>query len=140
MKKLIFSAALVLSLGLAGCGDSSTNDKPKESNTNAEAEQKVLAKTTEDVIQHFKDDNLEIGEVSDLPNDEFGNIRKEGKRILIPSLGSDAGGRLFLFDNEENLQKAKSYYDELSNSGPMFYSHTHQKWTFLTSDEWRYGR
>lgn len=131
MKKLIFSAALVLSLGLAGCGDSSTNDKPKESNTNAEAEQKVLAKTTEDVIQHFKDDNLEIGEVSDLPNDEFGNIRKEGKRILIPSLGSDAGGRLFLFDNEENLQKAKSYYDELSNSGPMFYSHTHQSGLFL---------
>ncbi|UED78241.1 hypothetical protein FH508_0012250 [Lysinibacillus sp. CD3-6] len=66
MKKLIFSAALVLSLGLAGCGDSSINDKPKESNTNAEAEQKVLAKTTEDVIQHFKDDNLEIGEVSDI--------------------------------------------------------------------------
>jgi len=131
MKKIIFSAALVLSLGLAGCGDSSTNDKPKESNINAEEEKKVLAKSTEDVIQHFKDDNLELGEVSDLPNDEFGNIRKEGKRILIPSLGADAGGRLFLFEKEEDLQKAKSYYDELGNSGPMFYSHTHQSGLFL---------
>ncbi|MED3875438.1 hypothetical protein [Lysinibacillus capsici] len=131
MKKLIFSAALVLSLGLAGCGDSSTSEKPIDNNSDAEQEQKVLAKTTEDVIKYFKDDNLEIGEVSDLPNDEFGNIRKEGKRLLIPSLGADAGGRLFLFDSEENLQKAKSYYDELGNSGPMFYSHTHQSGLFL---------
>ncbi len=131
MKKIIFSAALVLSLGLAGCGDSSTNDKPKESNINVEEEKKVLAKSTEDVIKHFKDDNLELGEVSDLPNDEFGNIWKEGKRLLIPSLGADAGGRLFLFENEEDLQKAKSYYDELGNSGPMFYSHTHQSELFL---------
>lgn len=131
MKKLIFSAALVLSLGLAGCGDSSTSEKPKDNNSDTEQEQKVLAKTTADVIKYFKDDKLELGEVSDLPNDEFGNIRKEGKRLLIPSLGADAGGRLFLFDSEENLQKAKSYYDELGNSGPMFYSHTHQSGLFL---------
>ncbi|EON70672.1 hypothetical protein [Lysinibacillus sphaericus] len=132
MKKLIFSAALVLSLGLAGCGaDSSKEDKPKENGAKTEEPQKVLAKTTDDVIKHFKDDGLETGEVSDLPNDEFGNIRKEGKRVLIPSLGDDSGGRLFLFDSEENLQKAKSYYDELGNSGPMFYSHTHQSGLFL---------
>lgn len=131
MKKLIFSAVLVLSLGLVGCGDSSTNEKPKDTNSNTEEEQKALAKTTEDVINYFKDDNLELGEVSDLPNDEFGNIRKEGKRLLVPSLGADAGGRLFLFDNEENLKKAKSYYDELGNNGPMFYSHTHQSGLFL---------
>lgn len=131
MKKLIFSAALVLSLGLAGCGDSSTNKNPKGTDSNTEEEQKILAKTTNDVIKHFKDDNLGLGEVSDLPSDEFGNIRKEGKRLLVPSLGDDAGGRLFLFANEENLQKAKSYYDELGNSGPMFYSHTHRSGLFL---------
>ncbi|WP_312507386.1 hypothetical protein [Lysinibacillus sp.] len=78
MKKLIFSAALVLSLGLAGCGDSSTSEKPKDNNSDTQQEQKVLAKTTEDVIKYFKDDNLELGEVSDLPNDEFGKfVRKE---------------------------------------------------------------
>ncbi|MGE7132876.1 hypothetical protein [Lysinibacillus xylanilyticus] len=131
-KKLIFNAALVLSLGLAGCGtDSSKEDNPKENGAKTEEHQKVQAKTTDDVIKHFKDDGLELGEVSDLPNDEFGNIRKEGKRILIPSLGNDSGGRIFLFDNEENLKKAKSYYDELGNSGPMFYSHTHQSGKFL---------
>lgn len=131
MKKLIFSAAFVLILGLVGCGDSSTNEKAKDNNSNTQEELKELAKTTDDVIKFFKDDNLELGEVSDLPNDEFGNIRKEGKRLLVPSLGADAGGRLFLFDNEENLKKAKSYYDELGNNGPMFYSHTHQSGLFL---------
>ncbi|MEA0565834.1 hypothetical protein [Lysinibacillus irui] len=40
---------------------------------------------------------MEVGEVSDLPNKEFGNGRKEGKRILIPSLGEESGGRLFIF-------------------------------------------
>lgn len=131
MKKLIFSAAFVLILGLVGCGDSSTNEKAKDNNSNTQEELEELAKTTYDVIKFFKDDNLELGEVSDLPNDEFGNIRKEGKRLLVPSLGADAGGRLFLFDNEENLKKAKSYYDELGNNGPMFYSHTHQSGLFL---------
>ncbi|MFJ8103093.1 hypothetical protein [Lysinibacillus sp. NPDC096212] len=130
--KLIFSAALVLSLGLTGCGsDSSKDDKPKENGAKTEEHQKVLAKTTDDVIKHFKDDGLELGEASDLPKDEFGNIRKEGKRIFIPSLGDNSGGRIFLFDNEENLKKAKSYYDELGNSSPMFYSHTHQSGKFL---------
>lgn len=90
-----------------------------------------MAKTIDDVLKHFKDDGLELGEVSDLPKDEFGNIRKEGKRILIPSLGDDSGGRFFLFDNEEGLKKAKTYYDELGNSSPMFYSHTHQSGLFL---------
>ncbi|MEQ6357754.1 hypothetical protein ABNX05_24420 [Lysinibacillus sp. M3] len=131
-KKLIFSAALVLSLGLAGCGeDKAKEETQKENGTKAEEPQKVLAKTVDDVLEHFKKDGLELGEVSELPKDEFGNIRKEGKRVLIPSLGDDSGGRLFLFDNEENLKKAKSYYDELGNSGPLFYSHTHQSGLFL---------
>lgn len=126
-KKLIFGVALILSLGLAGCSE----DKTKDNSAKTEEQQKALAKTVDAVIKYFKDDGLEIGEVSDLPNDEFGNIRKEGKRILIPSLGTDSGGRLFLFEDEENLNKTKSYYDELGNSGPLFYSHTHQSGLFL---------
>lgn len=87
--------------------------------------------TTADVVQQFKDDGLEVGETSDLPKKEFGNMRKEGTRVLIPSLGDDAGGRIFLFDNEKDLAKAKSYYDDLGDAGSMFYSHTHQAGNFL---------
>ncbi|HBJ01836.1 MAG TPA: hypothetical protein DDY89_15420, partial [Lysinibacillus sp.] len=97
---------------------------------NTEAAQKSTDKsitiTTESIIKQFKTDGLEVGEVSDLPNKEFGNGRKEGKRILIPSLGKDAGGRLFIFKDTKSLTQAKGYYDGLSDMGPLFYSHTHQ--------------
>lgn len=87
--------------------------------------------TTDYIIQRFKEAGLEIGTVSNLDNSQFGNIRKEGKRILIPSLGEDSGGRLYLFDNEDDLKTAKNYYDSISNMGPIFYSHTHQSGLFL---------
>jgi len=87
--------------------------------------------TTENIIKQFKTDGLEVGAVSDLPNKEFGNGRKEGKRILIPSLGEDAGGRLFIFKDTKSLAQAKGYYDGLSDMGPLFYSHTHQNGLIL---------
>ena len=50
---------------------------------------------------------------------------------MVPALGEDSGGRLFKFKNTSDLEKAKSYYDELSNSGPLFFSHTYAKGDFL---------
>ncbi|MGY3186425.1 hypothetical protein [Lysinibacillus sp. TE18511] len=54
-KKLIFSAALVLSLGLAGCGtDSAKEEKPKEETTTASTGEKDAAK--EDTTKEEKKD------------------------------------------------------------------------------------
>ncbi len=54
MNKLIFSTALVLSLGLAGCGEEKAKEEPqKENGTKTEEQQRVQAKTTDDVIKHF---------------------------------------------------------------------------------------
>lgn len=78
-----------------------------------------------DIVEQFKTDGLEIGEISDLDNSEFGESREEGKRILIPSLGDDKGGRLFVFKDEEGLNAAKSYYDDLGKGSPLLYSHTY---------------
>lgn len=113
MKKLIFITALILSVGLAACGGNEATV------------------TADQVIQQFKDDGLEIGEVSDLESKEYGNTRQEGKRILVPSLGEDAGGRLFVFKDEDGMNEAKSYYDELGNGSPMLYSHTHANGVYL---------
>ena len=129
LKKLLWIGALSALL-LAACGDSGTNDT-KENSAEVKEDNNEVAETTEEVIEHFKVEGLEIGEISDLENKEFGNLREEGKRILIPSLGEDAGGRLFKFKDKEGLEEAKSYYDELGNSGPMFYSHTHANGLFL---------
>lgn len=113
LKKLLMFITLLAALTLAACGDEKSSV------------------TTNDVIQSFKDAGLEIGEISDLENKEFGNTREEGKRILVPSLGEDAGGRLFKFKDSKGLEDAKSYYDELSSGGPLFYSHVHANGLFL---------
>lgn len=116
LKKLIGLILLVMTLALAACGGT-------------EARGKDL--TADDVIQAFKDAGLEVGDVTEMGKKEFGNVRKEGKRVLIPSLGDDAGGRLMSFNKEKDLETAKAYYVELGNTGPMFFSHTHQSGLFL---------
>ncbi|MFF2884640.1 stress protein [Bacillus toyonensis] len=83
------------------------------------------------VIEEFKAAGLEADNPSDLPEKEFGNTRKEAKRILVPALGEDSGGRIFEFKNKEDLEKAKKYYDDLGNGNQMLFSHTYAKGNFL---------
>ncbi|WLP60835.1 stress protein [Bacillus pumilus] len=60
---------------------------------------------TTNLIEDFKSAGLEAEKPTDLEQKEFGNIKEEGKRILIPSLGE--------------------------NAGFMFFSHTYSKGNFL---------
>ncbi|PDY26600.1 stress protein [Bacillus thuringiensis] len=83
------------------------------------------------VIEEFKAAGLEAENPSDLPEKEFGNTRKEAKRILVPALGEDSGGRIFELKNKEDLEKAKKYYDDLGNGNQMLFSHTYAKGNFL---------
>ncbi|PEP83763.1 stress protein [Bacillus toyonensis] len=83
------------------------------------------------VIEEFKAAGLEAENPSDLPEKEFGNTRKEAKRILVPALGEDSGGRIFEFKNKEDLEKAKKYYDDLGNGNQLLFSHTYAKGNFL---------
>lgn len=87
--------------------------------------------TVDEIITEFNKAGLEAQNPSDLPKKEFGNIREEGKRIVVPGLGEDQGGRIYKFKNQKDLEKAKTYYDELGNSAPMLYSHTYAKGKFL---------
>ena len=83
-KKLIFSAALVLSLGLAGCGEDTTKDgTPKDdTQTPASAEAEKLSSSDKDV--YFKDNEVKRGdlkititETKVIPVGEKGNERGE---------------------------------------------------------------
>ncbi|MED3804766.1 DUF5067 domain-containing protein [Lysinibacillus xylanilyticus] len=63
-KKLIFSAALVLSLGLAGCGaDSSKDEKPKEETKTTASTDKTTDKEAKSDGVYFKDNELKIEDV-----------------------------------------------------------------------------
>lgn len=127
-KLLTALACSALLMGMAAC---SSNDKTAKEPKPKQEEKKPEPVTTTSLIGEFKKAGLEAENPTDLEQKEFGNMRKEGKRILAPKLGEDKGGRVFEFNKKEDLEKAKKYYDELGNSAPMLFSHTYAKGNFL---------
>lgn len=89
--------------------------------------------TVDTIIQEFKKAGLEAENPTNLKQSEFGVSRKEGKRIIVPSLDEDneSGGRIFEFIDEESLRLAKKYYDDLGKVSPITFSHTFAKGLFL---------
>ncbi|EFM11069.1 stress protein [Paenibacillus curdlanolyticus YK9] len=81
------------------------------------------------IIAQLKRAGLEAEHPEELKASEFGDRRKEGKRIYVPNLGEGNGGRLFEFGTLADLQFAKHHYDHLSGIG--FFSHTHARGLFL---------
>ncbi|PEC65313.1 stress protein [Bacillus toyonensis] len=111
---LIFSALLIC---LSACKNETKQTDPSI--------------TTTSIINEFKATGLEAENVSDLPEKEFGDIRKDGKQILTPKFGDNKGGRIFEFDNEKDLKETKRYFDELGNTEPIQFSYTYTKGNFL---------
>jgi uncharacterized protein len=74
------------------------------------------------VVQAFRDAGLEVGEsypVEQEPGwDELPVPRtyEEATRFLIPSLGADAGGRVFVFGSETDLVAVRDFYEGLARS------------------------
>ncbi|WP_433775603.1 stress protein [Bacillus wiedmannii] len=127
-KLLTALACSALLMGMAAC---SSNDKTANESKPKQEEKKPEPVTTTSLISEFQKAGLEAENAADLEQKEFGNMRKDGKRILTPKLGEDKGGRVFEFSKKEDLEKAKKYYDDLSNSAPMLFSHTYAKGNFL---------
>lgn len=73
----------------------------------------------EAVIDTFLDAGLEVGEtypVEEEPDWQETRIPKSyaaALRFRIPSLEGDAGGRIFVFDSEEDLATVRDYYERL---------------------------
>ncbi|OMC71078.1 hypothetical protein BK126_02910 [Paenibacillus sp. FSL H7-0326] len=111
LKKVGFLISLVFIVGLlAACSSGESTVK------------------VDDVITKFKEAGLEAENATEITKDDMGMgpMRfEEGKRILVPSLGEDNGGRLFVFKDKSDLDELKSYYDEMGKSSAMLFSHTH---------------
>jgi uncharacterized membrane protein (UPF0127 family) len=75
-----------------------------------------------DVIQAFRDAGLEVGRsypVEQEPDWDQRPVPKtyeEASRFEIPSVGEDAGGRVFIFESEEDLIAVRDYYEGLPRS------------------------
>ena len=75
-----------------------------------------------EVVQAFRNAGLEVGEsypVEQEPGWEERPVPRtyeEATRFLVPSLGADAGGRVFIFGSEEDLRAVRGFYEDLASS------------------------
>jgi uncharacterized protein len=75
-----------------------------------------------EVVQAFQDAGLEVGESYPVEQEPGWEERpvpstyEEATRFLIPSLGADAGGRVFAFGSEADLRAVRDFYEDLAIS------------------------
>lgn len=83
---------------------------------------------TSNVLDVFRDAGLEVESPRPMTKDDYGlapYIATEGTHFLIPSLCEDCGGRIFSFEDQDDLATMREYYVSLGESSAMFFS-----WTF----------
>lgn len=61
-----------------------------------------------------------------MTRDDYGPaplVAKQAVRFLVPSLGDDAGGRVFTFASLADLHTMQRYYVELGRASALLFSH-----------------
>ena len=129
---LLFPSLLLI----AGCSaeeESSTPEEDEQTTTApAETTQRATITTStpgpDEVIQAFQNAGLEVGETYPVEQEPGWNETRVPKRhtqavrFTIPSLGvteeevsgpRDRGGRVFVFDSEEDLAAVRNFYERL---------------------------
>ncbi|HBY93183.1 MAG TPA: stress protein [Chloroflexi bacterium] len=89
--------------------------------------------TADDVVTAFKNAGLEAESTTKMTKDDYGMAPFvcEGTRFLIPSLGDDSGGRIFICEKKEDLDNLAKYYNDLGKSSAMFFSWVFTKGSVL---------
>ena len=91
--------------------------------------------TPEEVVEAFRDAGAGVGasypveQDPDFMESPTPRTCEEGTRFEIPSLGKDAGGRVFSYESQEDLQVMRNYYEKLEETpllGPALRSHLYQ--------------
>jgi hypothetical protein len=87
--------------------------------------------TANDVINAFEEAGLEAQQPNKMTKDDYGMAPYvcEGTRFLIPSLGENSGGRIFVCDSKSDLDALQTYYTELGEASALFFS-----WVFANNN------
>lgn len=110
MKPKLFSIFLIITIALTSCGKKTTGA---------------------DVVAAFKAVGLEAENISAMTADNYGPAPYvcTGTRFLIPSLGIDNGGRIFVCDNTKDRDALENYYKKMGESSALFFS-----WVFVKNN------
>lgn len=87
--------------------------------------------TAEDVLGQFKAAGLEAESPTKMTPKDYGVaplLCQDGaRRFLIPSLGTNKGGRLYVCTNQDDATKLKTFYDKAGEGSALLHSWTYQK-------------
>jgi hypothetical protein len=91
--------------------------------------------SSEDIVLAFEEEGLEVGEFYPVEQEPDWNesivpkTYEEGTRFEIPSMGTNEGGRVFVFESREDLEVMREYYravEEMPMFGPALHSHLYE--------------
>lgn len=107
-----FASALLVLLFLVACGGTPSH-------------------TPQAVIAAFQAAGLEAESPTEMGPDDYGlgPYVGEGVRFLIPSMGEDKGGRVFVVEDEDERAQLVDYYESLGKTSAAFFS-----WVFTKDD------
>lgn len=86
------------------------------------------AMTLDQVVEEFADSGLEFEDPRRMQPRDYGMAPYlcQGARFLIPSLGEDSGGRVFVCKNKKDRDALANYYRSLGRATAMAFS-----WVFV---------
>ena len=85
--------------------------------------------TSDQALQAIQSAKLEAENVRSIEPKDYGlapMLAKEGKRLYLPSLCDECGGRLLVFASKADLEKTKAFYDAQAKESAAFFS-----WVFV---------
>jgi hypothetical protein len=122
-------ATLALALVLAACGGDNGADEGAGGDNGGNDEGRVTG--TDDVVAAFREAGLEAEDPRPMTVDDYGFAPYicDGTRFLIPSLGKDSGGRVFVCADEDDQATLRGYYEDLGEGSAALFS-----WVFEEDD------
>lgn len=101
----------------------------KESSTTSSTSKKKESTDISKVVDQFKKDGLEVNNARKMTKDDYGMAPLKAKEGMIfgIQLGTDGeyqNARIFSFENIEDLNDTKKYYDELGKESSVTFSYT----------------
>lgn len=106
-----------------------TTDSTRTKLSKSSSTQKKELISLESILKKFKDNGLTVDEDKSMTKEDFGMAPMSAKEAKIFGIQKDASGdymnaRIFLFENEKDLNKTKDYYDDLGKESAMAFSYT----------------
>lgn len=85
--------------------------------------------SSQQAVEVLQGAGLEVENPTPMTKDDYGlapMIATEATRFFIPSLCDDCGGRVFAFENADDLEAMQTYYEKLAEGSAIFFS-----WVFV---------